>query len=694
MLFRQLTSSLRMGLRMLRTAVTRPFRAVWFRLRRATNLGRQFSKVVPAVTKGVTKVKLKPETRADYIDAGPVFIAKSLFVVIALVLIAGGLFIYYIGWPFVQSRFLTARLPVSDARVETYTGRVKLYADDGKTALLFHGKLEEGAKTGRGKEYYENGQLQYEGMFAGGLYEGKGTLYDEQNHRLYEGDFLAGVPQGHGIIYENGLPQYEGNLEQGVYQGAGRLFWEDGKTVLYEGSFDQGSYSGTGTLYNADGRKLYEGGFVSGQYEGKGTLFADGAAQFTGTFSGGLLSGAGAEFYPDGTVKYQGDFEQGVYSGAGALFWPDGSLSYKGGFLLGKYDGEGSEYFKDGAILYTGSYVMGQRTGSGKLYDEGGKLLYEGELFDGVYQGAGRLLLSSGDVLECSFEQGVAQGSGTVYRNGKLYLEGSFTNGLLSGGGTLYNTRGKAIYQGNFESAVPCPIELLGQTADNAVEAFAQARSETREESGYGLVINRDAGIALVTDLPAAEDTPAKVYEVYVYNEELLLACGLEQFGTLDEPVSTGSELLALPVFAGGQGLSQMLGGEADAAPASAKAPDQSRWFEYDGYTITAWGWTNPDAAQQAKSAGGASEAKDSSQMQASSETEDSPDPAREQEAREHLPKVPMVFLALRSHEQIPAPAEQPADKEEAADNIRDDQASSKAAEEKQGRLKPPKTKE
>ena len=83
---------------------------------------------------------------------------------------------------------------------------------------------------------------------------------------------------------------------------------------------------------------------------------------------------------------------------------------------------------------------QGQRTGSGKLYGPGGKLLYEGELLDGIYQGAGRLSLSSGDVLECSFEQGVAQGSGSVYRNGKLYLEGSFADGLpvsythLSGG--------------------------------------------------------------------------------------------------------------------------------------------------------------------------------------------------------------------------------------------------------------------
>ena len=190
MLFRQLTSSLRMGLRMLRTAVTRPFRAVWFRLRRATNLGRQFSKVVPAVTKSVTKVKLKPETRADYIDAGPVFIAKSLFVVIALVLIAGGLFVYYIGWPFVQSRFLTACLPVSDTRVETYTGRVKLYADDGKTVLLFHGKLEEGAKTGRGKEYYESGQLQYEGMFVVHF----PFPEKEMRERLYRGMLPAAAP--------------------------------------------------------------------------------------------------------------------------------------------------------------------------------------------------------------------------------------------------------------------------------------------------------------------------------------------------------------------------------------------------------------------------------------------------------------------------------------------------------------------
>ena len=232
MLFRQLTSSLRMGLRMLRTAVTRPFRAIWFRLRRATNLGRQFSKVVPAVTKSVTKVKLKPETRADYIDAGPVFIAKSLFVVIALVLIVGGLFVYYIGWPFVQSRFLTACLPVSDTRVETYTGRVKLYADDGKTVLLFHGKLEEGAKTGRGKEYYESGQLQYEGMFASGLYEGKGTLYDEQNHRLYEGDFAAGSVRGMGLSMKTACRCMKGIWSRASIRELAGSFMKTGKPCI------------------------------------------------------------------------------------------------------------------------------------------------------------------------------------------------------------------------------------------------------------------------------------------------------------------------------------------------------------------------------------------------------------------------------------------------------------------------------
>ena len=127
-----------------------------------------------------------------------------------------------------------------------------------------------------------------------------------------------------------------------------------------------------------------------------------------------------------------------------------------------------------------------------------------------------------------------------------------------------------------------------------------------------------------------------------------------------------------------------MLGGAADAIAASAKAPDQSRWFEYDEYTATAWGWTNPDAAQQAQPSDEDSEGGASEQTQASSEIEDSSDPAREQ-----LPKVPMVFLALRSHEQMPAPAEQPADDGETADNTQDDEASSRVSEEKQSRLKP-----
>ena len=96
MIFRNFLSSLRMGIRMIKAAALRPVRALIFQIRRSTNMGRQVSKVVPAVSKMATNMKLKPETRADYIDAGQVYIAKSLFVVVGLVLVLGGLFVYYI----------------------------------------------------------------------------------------------------------------------------------------------------------------------------------------------------------------------------------------------------------------------------------------------------------------------------------------------------------------------------------------------------------------------------------------------------------------------------------------------------------------------------------------------------------------------------------------------------------------------
>ena len=53
--------------------------------------------------------------------------------------------------------------------------------------------MENGVKYGEGKEYYENGNLKYEGEFKDGVYDGEGTLYDKYGDETFSGTWEEGV---------------------------------------------------------------------------------------------------------------------------------------------------------------------------------------------------------------------------------------------------------------------------------------------------------------------------------------------------------------------------------------------------------------------------------------------------------------------------------------------------------------------
>ena len=66
--------------------------------------------------------------------------------------------------------------------------------------------IKEYKKNGEGKEYYENGNLKYEGNFEEDEYEGDGTFYG-QDGKIYIGKFKKGKKNGNFCIYnkEGGL---------------------------------------------------------------------------------------------------------------------------------------------------------------------------------------------------------------------------------------------------------------------------------------------------------------------------------------------------------------------------------------------------------------------------------------------------------------------------------------------------------
>ena len=49
-------------------------------------------------------------------------------------------------------------------------------------------------REGKGKEYYENGNIKYYGDFKNGKYEGYGLLYNSDGSIKYAGNFEKGEP--------------------------------------------------------------------------------------------------------------------------------------------------------------------------------------------------------------------------------------------------------------------------------------------------------------------------------------------------------------------------------------------------------------------------------------------------------------------------------------------------------------------
>lgn len=571
MFFTRLWKALSLGLRMLKNMLFRPFRAIYFQIQRSASLSRQAARMAPKLAKSITKVKLKPESRADYIETNGAYIAKPLFAMLIIVLLALGTFGYFVAWPWLESRFFVAHIPVMAEKAATHSGRVALYYDNDKTQLQYEGRLVEGVRQGAGKEYYEDGTLKYDGDIKDGLYNGQGVLYDETGAPMYEGNFVDGIYEGSGTLYENGVRIYAGGFSQGLYEGQGTLY-ENGDLPAYEGGFVQGQKSGNAKVYEK-GDLLYQGGYDQDAYNGNGKLFyPKGSLQAEGTFSAGRMTGRGIEYYENGQIRYQGMFDLGAYEGDGVLYHENGKMLYRGGFSLGQYEGDGTLYHENGEQAYKGGFSLGQYEGEGtiywedgskhiigifeggepvgdvEIYDKKGNFVYKGGYQNGKYQGNGTLYYSPMRRVEGTFAEGLLHGDARLYLNDKLYYEGGFQNGLYHGQGTLYNDLGEAIFTGPFRNGLPDGTSFLRQAPDAVYAAFGEGKYiETYTTTGI-LIISQEAYMAAFLNYPT-EAIPSEVHRFYCYHAGLLEGYTLS---TLPLPASDASLRTgrgALPVY-------------------------------------------------------------------------------------------------------------------------------------------------
>lgn len=456
--FSQLTRSVGVFFRTIRAFFVRRLMGIATFFRRLMNFSRHATKVASSSLQEVMAAGKKPTSPEDYVETGHMYISKALIVRILLIIVAAALIGWFVVWPFVLSRFLTARFFVEDRRVADWSGRVIVYSDKKKTIPMYAGRLEKGVLQGEGKQYDSEGVLTYEGQ----LRDGERT--------------------GTGKEYRDGVLIYEGQFDSGYYNGYGRSY-ADG-TITYDGQYEKGKRSGSGVAY-ADGRTLYDGQFLDDLYEGKGKLYQDGILCYDGSFHAGAQEGMGTAYFANGRVAYQGQYLAGKKDGIGTAYAEGGRKEYTGSFAGDVYNGEGTLYFSDGGQLDAG-FANGSPVGTVE-WKKNGILYYRGEWSDGA-----------------------PSGFGTLYsKPGKVLYEGPFLGGTIDGGSLLSYTTEElrtalgdgSIKNENDGTAFRIIAEELGLTA------LCTFQTETAESMVYQLYLSAPEKGDWVTILPGASHT-------------------------------------------------------------------------------------------------------------------------------------------------------------------------------------------
>lgn len=139
---------------------------------------------------------------------------------------------------------------------------IKYYENDN----YYFGSFSNGLRNGKGRLYYFNGKIKYEGFFKNDQKYGYGKLIYEinENDDYYVGQFFNNLKNGKGIIYDKKHNlKYEGDFVNDKPEGNGKLIYENGS--YYIGQFPNGLRHGRGTEYKRYHQIIFDGNFINDQ---------------------------------------------------------------------------------------------------------------------------------------------------------------------------------------------------------------------------------------------------------------------------------------------------------------------------------------------------------------------------------------------------------------------------------------------
>ena len=191
--------------------------------------------------------------------------------------------------------------------------------DDNNNTVVYDGEFKYNRFHGKGKEYYTNGRIRFDGLWVDGQMD-SGIMYDFNENIIFNGKFKD-------FAYDKGIEYYNNNEKK-----------------KYEGSYKNGKWNDTnGKLYDMNNNKYYEGNITDG-----------------------VVLGYGISYHPNGKKCYEGNWLNNKYNNFGIEYDINGNMIYYGNWVNG-FKQEFGILFNNNKPIYKGYFFKNKRHGKGRL---------------------------------------------------------------------------------------------------------------------------------------------------------------------------------------------------------------------------------------------------------------------------------------------------------------------------------------
>jgi len=310
-----------------------------------------------------------------------------------------------------------------------------------------------GMKTGKWKEYYDNGKVKMEGKYKKDKKEGIFREYTVDGKLKNTDKYKNGIIVVDSEVsveikiekdyYSDAKVKSELTLINGIPNGIYREYSQEGDILLAK-MYSEGKVIGEGII-DKKGKK---------QGDWKEFYFDSKQVKMDGIYVEGKKEGEWKFYYQSGKIEQKGNYKNGKPEGVWKWYYESGNLLREEEFRNGKEEGYIKEYSDSVDVILNGSYIDGKK--EGEWIYEVGDHREEGSYIDDKRQGE---WIYYYDNEQQSFIGEYIDGSENgkhsyYYKNGKLKEEGIYSMGLKEGVWKKYNEDGSLFLSITFESGI------------------------------------------------------------------------------------------------------------------------------------------------------------------------------------------------------------------------------------------------